>query len=298
MGATEVLSGRGTGRRTVAPPWSRLKRLAARQPLTLLGSVILALIAMISLFPFMFATHLPLAIDADRGFLSPSWQHFFGTDELGRDIYSRVIYGVRLSLGSGLGVVLIAILIGTPLGLLSGFRGGKTDTTIMRVADLFIAFPSLIMAMAIVAFLGRNLTNAMLALSITWWPQYARLARGQTLAVREQPFVEAAHAVGARESHIVRRHILPNMFSPVLVKGTLDVGLAILYTASLSFLGLGAQPPSPELGAMVTAGRVHLLTSWWYATMPGLMIFIIVLPLNLVGDGVRDLLDPVLRGRL
>lgn len=276
----------------------RIARFIARHPLMVVGLVNLVPVALISAFPSLFATHSPTAVDVDGAFLSPSPVHFFGTDELGRDVFSRVIYGTRLSLGSGIGVVVLAVLIGLPIGLLAGFYGGRTDLAIMRLADIFIGFPSLIMAMAMVAFLGAGLPKAMLALAITWWSQYARLARAQTLAIRSLPYVEAARVVGASEARILRQHILPNVVSPILVQSTLDVGLAILLTASLSFLGLGAQPPSPELGAMVTAGRVYLLTSWWYATMPGLMIFVIVLSLNLVGDGIRDALDPVMRGRV
>lgn len=273
----------------------RVGRFVARFPLTVLGGIALSAVVIMALLPSAFATHSPFAVSVDEKLLPPSKTHVFGTDELGRDVYSRVVHGARLSLGSGVGVVGLAVLGGASIGLIAGFRAGRTDLVLMRVADVFIAFPGLIMAMAIVAFLGRNLTNAMLALAITWWPQYARLARGQVLAIRALPFVEAARAVGATDRHVLMRHVLPNSMSPLLVKATLDVGLAVLLTASLSFLGLGAQPPSPELGAMVTAGRVYLLTSWWYATMPGLVIFAVVLSLNLVGDGIRDLLDPVLR---
>ncbi len=276
----------------------RLARFIRRYPLMVFGLIPLTGVALISAFPTLFATYSPVALDVDQAFRAPSAAHLFGTDELGRDIYSRVVYGTRLSLGSGIGVIVLAVVIGVPVGLVAGFYGDRVDVAIMRIADVFIAFPSLIMAMAIVAFLGAGLPKAMLALAITWWPQYARLARGQTLAIRTTPFVEAARGVGASEARILRQHVLPNIVSPLFVQSTLDVGLAILLTASLSFLGLGAQPPSPELGAMVTAGRVHLLTSWWYATMPGLTIFGIVLSLNLVGDGIRDALDPVLRGRM
>lgn len=277
---------------------SRASTLISRHPLTALSSAALTVIMAVALFPSVFSTHLPLEVDVEKAFLPPSREHWFGTDELGRDIYSRIIHGVRLSLTAGVGVVLLALIVGTPFGIVAGFRGGTSDTIIMRIADLFIAFPGLIMAMAIVAVLGRNLTNAMMALAITWWPQYARLARGQTIAIVPLPFIEASRALGGGERHILRRHVLPNIMSPVIVKATLDIGLAILLTSALSFLGLGAQPPSPELGAMVTAGRVHLLTAWWYATMPGLVIFGIVLSFNLLGDGLRDLLDPTLRGRL
>lgn len=298
MGALESSYASWPGRLQSALLFSRVARFLSRHPLTAISSSALGIILAVALLPSLFATHLPLEMNVEEAFAPPSRAHFFGTDELGRDIYSRVIYGVRLSLGAGLGVVLLSLLIGTPVGIFTGFRGGRADTLLMRIADLFIAFPGLIMAMAIVAVLGRNLTNAMMALAITWWPQYARLARGQTLAITPLPFIEASRALGAGENHILRRHVLPNIASPIVIKGTLDVGLAILLTSALSFLGLGAQPPSPELGAMVTAGRIHLLTAWWYATMPGLMIFAIVLSLNLLGDGLRDLLDPTLRGRI
>lgn len=298
MGALESSYASWPGRLQSALLFSRVARFLSRHPLTAISSSALGIILAVALLPSLFATYLPLEMNVEEAFAPPSRAHFFGTDELGRDIYSRVIYGVRLSLGAGLGVVLLSLLIGTPVGIFTGFRGGRADTLLMRIADLFIAFPGLIMAMAIVAVLGRNLTNAMMALAITWWPQYARLARGQTLAITPLPFIEASRALGAGENHILRRHVLPNIGSPIVIKGTLDVGLAILLTSALSFLGLGAQPPSPELGAMVTAGRIHLLTAWWYATMPGLMIFAIVLSLNLFGDGLRDLLDPTLRGRI
>lgn len=298
LGAAGGLFVPGTVRAQSGVLQLRAARFLARHPLTVASSVVLLIILVMALAPTYFATHLPLAMNADESFQPPSRRHYFGTDELGRDIYSRVIHGTRLTLGAGLGVVLLSVIVGTSLGLVAGFWGGKTDIITMQVADLFMAFPGLILAMAIVAFLGRNLTNAMTALAVTWWPQYARLARGQVLAVRSLPFIEAARAMGAADGRILRRHVLPSVSSPILIKATLDVGLAILLTSGLSFLGLGAQPPSPELGNMVTAGRIHLLTAWWYATMPGFMIFAIVLSLNLLGDGIRDLLDPTLRGRL
>jgi peptide/nickel transport system permease protein len=253
------------------------------------------LFVVIVLFPSLFATHDPFIISAGEIHAPPSSENWFGTDELGRDVYSRVIYGVRISLGSGLFVVLGALVIGAVVGTYAGYRGGGIDNALMRIADVFLAFPGLVMAMAFVAALGPGLRNAMLALIIIWWPQYARLVRGQVLVLKEFPYVEAARATGARDIRILVRHMLPNFFAPLFVKGTLDVGHAILLTAGLSFLGLGAQPPTPELGAMVTTGRLHILTSWWYSTFPGLAIFIAVLAVNLVGDGLRDLLDPTLR---
>jgi peptide/nickel transport system permease protein len=272
----------------------RLRRILQHQ-LLVAGSAMLVVLVVVALFPATFATHGPFNIIAGNKHFPPSAAHFFGTDELGRDIYSRVVYGLRLSLSAGFFVVLGAVTLGTLLGIYAGYRGGTTDNLIMRASDVFLAFPGLVMAMAFVAALGPGLRNAMLALTIIWWPQYARLARGQVLMVKNVPYVEAAQATGAGDVRILVRHILPNIFAPIFIKATLDLGHAILVTATLSFLGLGARPPDPELGAMVTAGRTHLLTSWWYSTFPGLAIFMAVLAINLIGDGLRDLLDPALR---
>ncbi|MBI4277947.1 MAG: ABC transporter permease [Armatimonadetes bacterium] len=281
---------------SAVPGWERARRVVRRHPLAVFGGLVLGVLVAVVLLPGVFATHDPFALRAEDKHLPPSRAHWFGTDELGRDIYSRVVYGTRLSLLSALGVVALSSVSGTLLGVVAGYQAGVFDMVAMRLADIFISFPALIMAMAIVSFFGPTLVNAMLAIACIWWPQYARLVRGQVLSVREHPYIEAAVSTGASRARILLRHILPNSFVPVFIKATLDFGYAILLTASLSFLGLGAQPPSPELGALVTAGRVYLLTSWWYATFPGLVIFLAVLGLNLVGDGVRDLLDPALRG--
>jgi peptide/nickel transport system permease protein len=262
----------------------------------LAGGLVLAILALVSAFPQIVATRDPYAIDADVRLRPPSLAHPFGTDELGRDVWSRVAYGARISLGSALIVVLVSGTAGTALGLVAGYAGGMADDLIMRVSDVFIAFPALIMAMGITAFLGPGLGHAMLAVMIIWWPQYARLARAQVVAEAVKPYVEAARAVGRSAPGILIRHVVPNAWVPLLIKATLDIGVALLLTASLSFLGLGAKPPTPELGALVTQGREHLLSAWWYSTFPGLVMFAAVFACNLVGDSLRDALDPALGG--
>lgn len=270
----------------------RLRRVS---PLGWVAMVVALVAILIALFPDRFATGDSLAIDIRNRLDPPSAEAWFGTDELGRDLYSRTMQGIRLSLGSALGVVLLTALVGIPLGILAGFLGGWIDVVLMRIADMFIAFPQLIMAMAIVTVLGPGLTNAMVALAIVWWPQYARLARGQVLQLREVQFVEAATALGARSGRIMARHLLPNSLTPLIVKMSLDVSVAILATASFSFLGLGAAPPSPELGSLVTQGRNYFLQAWWYTTLPGAVILVLSLSFNIIADDLRDMLDPTLR---
>jgi peptide/nickel transport system permease protein len=282
-------------RKTTRGWLEQVRWVTRRQPLAAAALIVLVLILVVSVFPSLFATEDPLEQHINRALLPPDSAHFFGTDLLGRDIYSRVIYGTGLTMSSGFGVVAIASSIGTILGLLAGARGGVVGGVVMRLADIFLSFPGMIMAMAIIAFFGPTLVNAMLALSLVWWPAYARLVRGQVLSINELPYIEAARSIGASGLRIVGRHILPNCVVPVLVTASLDFGAAVLITASLSFLGVGAQPPSPELGAMVANGRVYLLSAWWYATFPSLVIFVAALALNLVGDGIRDVLDPTLR---
>ena len=258
------------------------------------GALVLLALAVIALFPGAVTRHDPYRIDADLRLAPPSLAHPFGTDELGRDVWSRVAHGTRLSLGVALLVVIASGTTGTAIGLAAGYGSGPWSELVMRVADIFIAFPALIMAMGITAFLGPGLGNAMLAVMLIWWPQYTRLARAQVLGEKVKPYVEAAHALGLPAMTILWRHILPNSWVPLLIKATMDVGLALLLTASLSFLGLGAKPPTPELGALVTQGREHLLNAWWYSTFPGLAIFLAVFACNLLGDGLRDALDPAL----
>lgn len=259
-----------------------------------MAGLILLLLALVSLFPQAFARQDPYKIDADVRLAPPSAGHLFGTDELGRDLWSRVVQGTRLSLGVALLVVIASGTLGTVIGLLAGYGTGRLSELTMRLSDIFIAFPALIMAMGIAAFLGPGLVNSMLAVMVIWWPQYTRLARGQVLSERAKPYVEAARATGLSAARILWRHIVPNSWVPLLIKATMDLGLALLLTASLSFLGLGAKPPTPELGALVTQGREHLLTAWWYSTFPGLVIFLAVFACNLLGDSLRDVLDPAL----
>lgn len=275
------------------PRWRRVTRHVSPLGWVSLAVVLLAVIVMVA--PSLFANHQTFTINMAQRLKPPSAAAWFGTDELGRDLYSRAVHGVRLSLGSALGVVLLTALVGIPVGVLSGYLGGWVDGVLMRVSDMFIAFPSLIVAMAIVTVMGPGLTNAMIALALVWWPQYARLARGQILQLREMQYVEAAGALGARSGRIMWLHLLPNSLTPLVVKMSLDVSVAILATASFSFLGLGASPPSPELGSLVTQGRNFFLQAWWYTTLPGAVILVISMAFNVIADDLRDILDPSLR---
>lgn len=276
---------------------TELRAVVRSQPLATVGAIALLCLVVVAVMPAVFATHDPTAQNIAERLLPPGGRHWLGTDELGRDLYSRIVHGTGLTLVAAFGVVALSTLIGTALGLLAGQRAGILDTMVMRLSDIFLSFPSLIMALAFVSFFGPSLVTAMLALSLVWWPQYARLVRGQVLSIREHPYVEAARSTGATEARILFLHILPNCVVPILVKASLDFSYAILITASLSFLGVGAQPPSSELGALVATGRVYLLTAWWLTTFPSLVIFVAVLSLNLVSDAIRDLLDPTLRIR-
>jgi peptide/nickel transport system permease protein len=225
----------------------------------------------------------------------PSRAHLLGTDDLGRDILSRVLMGSRLTLQIGFVVTVLSLVIGVPIGAVAGFLGGKADEVLMRTADVFQSIPPLILALAVAAALRPSMTNAMIAIAVAWWPWYSRVVRGQVLALRERTFVEAARCIGVRRRNIIFSHILPNCLSVILVQASLQVGNAILTAAALSFVGVGAQPPLPEWGLMLSVGRGFLPEIWWYVTFPGLAIFITVLGFNLLGDGLRDVLDPRLR---
>ncbi|WP_288900669.1 nickel transporter permease [uncultured Sneathiella sp.] len=225
----------------------------------------------------------------------PSAEHWFGTDEVGNDVFTRVVIGARVSLQIGLIITGISMLIGVPLGIIAGYVGGWVEESIMRITDIFLSIPGLILAIAIVGVLGPGIGNAMLAISLVWWPGYVRLVQAKTLSLKSAIYVDAARSMGASKMRIVFVHILPNCLSPIIVKVSMDMGMAILYAASLGFLGLGAQPPFPEWGAMISVGRNYLPDWWWYSFFPGLAIFLTVLGFNLLGDGLRDILDP--RGR-
>lgn len=226
---------------------------------------------------------------------APSRSHWFGTDRQGRDILSRVLFGLRISLTVAFGVTVSAILIGVPLGAVAGYYGGTVDDVILRITDLFLSFPALLLAIIIVSTLGYGLRNAMIAIVVSWWPWYTRLVRGVTVSLKERAFVEGARSIGISNARILMRHVIPNCMGPVIIQATMDIGSVILAAASLSFIGLGAQPPQPELGLMVSEGRDYVLEQWWYSTFPGLFIFILVLSFNLVGDGLRDIFDPQMK---
>ena len=222
----------------------------------------------------------------------PSAAHPLGTDDLGRDLLARILFGARPSLSIGFMVVAIAMIIGMPLGAIAGYFGGWIDQAIMRITDVFLSFPALLLAIAISAALGASFVNAMIAIALSWWPWYTRLARAQAVSLKEQAFVEAARAIGARDLSTVREHILPNVLTPCLVQATMDIGSAILMGAALSFIGLGIQPPHPDWGNMLTVARIYFSTGPWFAVFPGLAILLVSLSFNLLGDGVRDVFDP------
>jgi peptide/nickel transport system permease protein len=231
------------------------------------------------------------AIHFDRTFRPPGSEFLFGTDEVGRDILSRVIFGTRISLTLGVAVLAIALAIGVPLGLIAGYTGGMVGTVIMRVTDIFLAIPPLVLALAVSAVLTPTLENSVFAIAFGWWPWYTRLVQGMVLSVKEESFVESCRSVGAKPSYIIFKEILPNLMSILIVKVTLDIGYAILTGAVLGFLGLGVRPPTPEWGTMTSKGRIHLPARWWLTTFPGLAIFVTVLGFNLLGDGLRDAFD-------
>ena len=272
-------------------------RLALRQPAIAIGAVVMLVFLLAALLAPLIAPYEPLGQNISAGLNAPSATHLFGTDKLGRDIFSRILYGARISLFVGVAVVLMSGVVGTLLGVVAGYLGGWADELLMRVTDIFFAFPSLILAMAIAGALGPSLQNALIAISAATWPVYARLLRGQVLALKEREFVLAARTVGVPEWQIIIRHLLPNMLAPLLVQGSFDMGGAITAVAGLSFIGFGAQPPTPEWGAMISDARNYMATAWWMGTFPALAIMLVVGSFNLLGDGLRDLLDPRLRGR-
>jgi peptide/nickel transport system permease protein len=266
--------------------------LLLANPLALVGiAIVIALVLMALLAPVI-APGSPYAQDLTQRLLAPSAEHWFGTDELGRDIYTRVVHGGRVTLTI---VVLVAVIVaplGLAIGTASGYFGGLVDTVLMRITDVFLAFPRLILALAFVAALGPGIENAVIAIALTAWPPYARVARAETITLRESDFISAVRLQGASSARILMRHIVPLCLSSVIIRVTLDMAGIILTAAGLGFLGLGAQPPIPEWGAMVSSGRAFLLDQWWVATIPGIAIFVVSLGFNLLGDGLRDVLDP------
>ncbi|HSN79078.1 MAG TPA: D,D-dipeptide ABC transporter permease [Rhodoferax sp.] len=277
--------------------WAFLLYRLRSSPLTLVGLVMIVTVLLLLLFAPFIATHDPNAINLKMRLLAPSAAHWFGTDEVGRDLFSRVIYGGQLSVGVGVFVVVIAGVSGTLLGCISGIMGGKVDTLLMRIMDVVLSVPSLVITMALAAALGPSLVNAMFAMALVRIPFYVRLARGQALTIREMPYVKAAKIFGASNWQVLRWHVARNAMPPLIVQATLDLGGAILMASALSFIGLGAQQPTAEWGAMVSTGRNYILDQWWYSAFPGFAILFTATGFNLLGDGVRDLLDPKQKGR-
>jgi len=275
--------------------WKHSLYLWRRTKLAMVGTFIVIGFLIMALLAPVLAPYDPVKVDLVNRLKPPSRQFLFGTDQFGRDILSRVLYGARIEVWIIFLVTVISGTIGTAIGIVAGYFGGWIDEVLMRITDIFLAFPRLILAMALSAVLGRGLTNAIIAISLVEWTVIARLARAEAMRVKSQPFVEAAKAVGASDLRILLFHVLPMCVSPILVQLTMRMGTIILTAAGLGFLGLGAQPPTPEWGAIVSDGRSYLINHWWIATFPGLFIALVVLGFNLLGDGIRDILDPRLR---
>lgn len=285
--------------RQPAPGVSRkpLRRLLRQSPATIFGELLIILVLVTGIFGPMVAPYNPIKVEMGDRLVPPSPEHIMGTDELGRDVFSRVLHGARLTVIVIIFVLSIVLVLGIPAGAVAGYVGGWIDEIMMRIGDLVLAFPPLVLAMALVVAMGPSLLTAMIAVALVRWPRYARLVRAQVLAAKHRPYVEAARASGASSFRILVRHILPNSLDPVLVRATVDAGFVILTTASLSFIGLGAQQPEPEWGAMIATGRTYMIDNWWVGIYPGIAIMLAVTGFVLVGDEIRDLMDPVLRKR-
>jgi len=293
----------GTGSETVgtseaaysADEDSQLRRQikrAFRNPLSATGLALSAFFLFLAVFSPWLVPVDPLAMNPGVRLTPPSADHWFGTDNGGRDVFSRVAVGAQYSLIASLAILVIATVVGSLVGLVSGYFGGLVDELLMRLTDMFLAFPALVLAMGAAAALGPSLFNAVLAIALVWWPWYARLVRGQTLAIKNQVFVEAARAVGASGPRIAFKHILRNCWSPIIVQMSLDLGYAVLTLAGLSFIGLGARPTTTKWGKMISLGRDYFLEQWWIVTFPGIAIFMAVMAFNLLGDGLQESFTP------
>ncbi|WP_434310320.1 ABC transporter permease [Hominifimenecus sp. rT4P-3] len=271
--------------------WKRLKR----NRMAMLGLVLIIILILSAALAPIIAPYGFDDQDVSRAFLGPSLSHLFGTDNLGRDVFSRILYGGRISLTMGLISVSLASVVGIFLGAVAGYYGGKIDDVIMRILDVLMAMPNILLAIAIAAALGPGLVNCMVAVGISTIPRFARVVRGPILAIRNQEYIEAATAVNASDGRIIFRHVLPNVLAPIIVQSTLYIANAVMAASSLSFLGMGVQPPSPEWGAMLSAGRQYIREYWHIVTFPGIAIMLTVFSLNVLGDGLRDALDPRLK---
>lgn len=299
-GATPTLApapARGAGRLRLhfGEPQRRALRKFRQSPLSVAGLVIIVVLVALAVVGPLFVPYpddASGALNISERLDPPTAAHLFGTDQAGRDIFTRVIIGARVSLVAGFVVIALSLTFGTAMGAVAGFFGGRTSEAIMRVTDIFLTIPDLILAMAFAAALGPGLFNVMIAVSLVWWPGYCRLARANVVALRGSQFAEAARSIGAGNGRILVTHILPNAFPTILVKASMDVGFAVLTTAALGFIGLGTQPPTPDWGVMIADGRKYLREAWWFSTFPGIAILLTVLAFNLLGDGLRDVMDP------
>ena len=272
--------------------WRQVWRHLRRNRLAMVGIAVLSLFILSAIFAPFLTPFDPIQVDFGSAFLAPSSENLLGTDWLGRDNFSRILYGARISLVIGFISVAIGMVMGVPIGALSGYYGGKFDLFIQRIIDILIAFPGILLAIVVVTILGTGVENVMIAVGIASVPIYTRLVRGSVLAIKEQGYVSAAKALGIGDLRIIVRHIMPNCLGPIIVQSTFQIATAILWAAGLGFLGLGAQPPDPEWGAMLSRGREYIRTAHYLTTYPGLAIFFMVLGFNLIGDGLRDALDP------
>ncbi|WP_286975337.1 ABC transporter permease [Acetomicrobium sp. UBA5826] len=282
-------------RQLLVEDWKHTLYLWRQNKLAMVGTVLVAFFILIAIFAPLIAPYDPIEVDLSQTLLPPSSEHIFGTDQFGRDIFSRVVYGARIEVGIILLVTVISGTIGLAVGITAGYFGGVIDDVLMRITDVFLSFPNLILAMALSAMLGRGVFNAIIAISLVGWTIIARLARAESMKIKSLPYIEAIRALGASNIRILLLHILPMCMSPVLVQLSLRMGSIILTAAGLGFLGLGAQPPTPEWGAIVSDGRSYLVEQWWISTFPGLFIALVVLGFNLLGDGIRDMMDPRIR---
>lgn len=294
MSLIDVLSGGGSVRREYAESVRRGWARFSENTFSIIGLlIVLSVVFAALLAPYIapYPQDAGNALHFDRASQPPSLDHPFGTDTAGRDIFSRVLFGARISLMMGVAVLSIAATLGTTLGLIAGYLGGWPNVMIMRTTDVFLSIPPILLALTVNAALGQNLWYTMIALAFAWWTWYTRLVQGEVLSIKQNEFVEASESLGAGWVRVIFREILPNTFAPLVVKVTLDMGFVILVGAGLSFLGLGAQPPTPSWGAMIASGREYVTNFWWMATFPGLAISYTVLGFNLLGDGLRDVFD-------
>lgn len=272
--------------------WRRVIHALSKNPLAIFGLTLILVVVFSAIFAPWIAPHDPFDVNLKEMLLPPGGKYLLGTDDMGRDVLSRCLFGFRISLRAAVIVILVACTVGVILGGTAGYVGGWVESLLMRITDMFIAFPGHVLALAIAGALGPSLTNAIIALGAVWWPRYARMVRGQVLSTKSNLYVDAARAIGAGHLRVFTHHIFRNSFSPILVMATMDVGVVVITLASLSFLGLGAQPPTPELGRMIARGRLYFLSQWWIATMPALGVFMMGLGVNLLGDALRDIFDP------